>query len=67
VRAVDRREASVEVSIMRVVDRFNSLSAAAAVDKEASSDSAGLVETLRALCMRMDSPAFLGLKLCVDE
>jgi hypothetical protein len=56
--ALHRREASIEVSVARAVDRVDSLSAAANNNKEPPSD---LAESLRALCARMDSPAFLGL------
>jgi hypothetical protein len=53
-----RREAFIEVSVARAVD---SLSAAANNNKEAPSDSAGLAESLRAVCAWIDSPMFLGL------
>ncbi|XP_062190713.1 FRIGIDA-like protein 4a isoform X2 [Phragmites australis] len=70
-RALDslhRREASIDGSVSRALDHLDSLSAAAASgggkgvpsDADADADAAGLAESLRALCTRMDSAAFLG-------
>ncbi|KAK3124555.1 hypothetical protein QOZ80_7BG0588300 [Eleusine coracana subsp. coracana] len=65
-RALDalyQREASIDSSVARALDHVDSLSAAAAAaGKEAPTDAeaAGLAESLRALCARMDSAAFLG-------
>ncbi|KAG0541799.1 hypothetical protein BDA96_02G048800 [Sorghum bicolor] len=67
-RALDslhRREASVDTSVSRALDHLHSISKeAAAAPTPTPSDSAaseeGLAESLRALCLRMDSSAFLG-------
>jgi hypothetical protein len=71
-RALDslhRREASIDDSVSRALDHLHSISASAASSKAAaaptptpsdSADEEGLAESLRALCLRMDSAAFLG-------
>jgi hypothetical protein len=70
-RALDslhRREASIDASVSRALDHLHSISASASAAAAASSkapatsdsDSEGLAESLRALCARMDSAAFLG-------
>ncbi|KAJ1287923.1 hypothetical protein BS78_02G048100 [Paspalum vaginatum] len=56
--ALHRREASVDASVSRALDHLHSISASAAAPPSAD---AGLAESLRALCARMDSAAFLGL------
>ncbi|XP_066396812.1 FRIGIDA-like protein 4a [Miscanthus floridulus] len=68
-RALDslhRREASIDASVSRALDHLHSISASASKETAAPtptpSDSAkeeGLAESLRALCLRMDSAAFL--------
>ncbi|OEL31315.1 FRIGIDA-like protein 4a [Dichanthelium oligosanthes] len=64
-RALDslhRREASIDASVSRALDHLASLSAdkGAAAAAAAAPDADDLAEGLRALCLRMDSAAFLG-------
>ncbi|WVZ62082.1 hypothetical protein U9M48_011869 [Paspalum notatum var. saurae] len=58
--ALHRREASVDASVSRALDHLASISTSASAADPPSAD-AGLAESLRALCARMDAPAFLGL------
>ncbi|GJN10157.1 hypothetical protein PR202_ga28226 [Eleusine coracana subsp. coracana] len=67
--ALHQREASIDGSVARALDHVDSLSAAAAAaaagggskgDAASDAEAAGLAESLRALCARMDSAAFLG-------
>ncbi|TVU41666.1 hypothetical protein EJB05_15205, partial [Eragrostis curvula] len=64
--ALHRREASIDGSVSRAVDHLGSLYAGAGAAVKAaaaaspSETAAGLADSLRALCARMDSAAFLG-------
>ncbi|KAL6880144.1 hypothetical protein ACP4OV_011709 [Aristida adscensionis] len=60
--ALHRREASIDGSVARALDHLGSVSSSAAAGGggAAADGAAGLAESLRALCARMDSAAFLG-------
>ncbi|CAM0905476.1 unnamed protein product [Alopecurus aequalis] len=61
-RALDslrRRELSIEGSVSRALEQLDSI-AAAGEGSSVSEDAAGLAESLRALCTKMDSAAFFG-------
>lgn len=63
-RALDSlrsRELSIDGSVSRALDHLDSLAAAGGGGSSSSSDdAAGVAESLRALCARMDSAAFFG-------
>ncbi|KAF0897442.1 hypothetical protein E2562_037342 [Oryza meyeriana var. granulata] len=62
-RAMDTlrcREASIEGSVSRALEHLDELAAASAAGGEVQSDAAGVAESLRALCARMDSAGFFG-------
>ncbi|CAD6221006.1 unnamed protein product [Miscanthus lutarioriparius] len=75
-RALDslhRREASIDASVSRALDHLHSISASASAasasprrrrrrphPSDSAAEEEGLAESLRALCLRMDSAAFLG-------
>ncbi|KAL6646984.1 hypothetical protein ACP70R_014421 [Stipagrostis hirtigluma subsp. patula] len=55
--ALHRREASIDGSVSRALDHLRTLKP----DAAPSGDAASLAESLRALCARMDSAAFMDL------